>query len=228
MRIELQRDRSAAEPLTRLTLDTGDTSLPLSLFAALLGHQWPTAAEVRGKLPVVWQHGNWQAQFVGQLRGIQLSDLSPNWMSYDAQGSATLNVDSCRFDRQGLQAIQGWLNVDEVVLPQELLRSLIQLELLAPGPAFGGRDPQQPIALPQLGVSFALSEMGLVCRGVPDEAGLCVAAAIDDGPVLLSDGSVRMEYLICALVPDNVPNVYQARARLMDRLPATLPRLPRL
>ena len=59
----------------------------------------------------------------------------------------------------------------------------------------------------------------------PDEAGLRVAAATDAGVVLLSDGHVRVNYLICALLPDHVENVYQARARLMNSLPATLPRL---
>ena len=66
VRVDLHRDRSAAEPVTRLTIDTGEMSLPLSLVATVLGHDWPTTARFRGRLPVVWQDGRWRAEFVGQ------------------------------------------------------------------------------------------------------------------------------------------------------------------
>jgi hypothetical protein len=225
VKIELWRDRTTAEPVTRVLLDTGETALPVSLLATWLGHDWPTAARFRGRLPVTSGREGWRAEFVGQLTDLNLRDLSPDWIPHALQGEVTVNVNHSAFDAHGLQSIDGWLNVTQLTAPRPLVEALIQLKLFAPGPVYSRAIEHDVLAVPQLGVSFSLGEMGLVCKGVPDEAGLPIAASSPAGPVLLSEGHVRVNYLICALVPDGVANFYQARARLMKNLPATLPRL---
>jgi hypothetical protein len=224
VQIQLHRDRSATPPVTRLVVDTGTASLPVSLLATVCGSQWPTEARIHGRLPVDWRDGRWRASFTGQLSALNLTDLSPGWLPYPLQGTATLNVDHGTVDATGLQSIEGWLHVEQLVAPQDVVKSLIDLGLFSRGPTYAAMQVQERFAVSQFRVTFKLGPMGLVSNGVLDEAGLPVAAVDESGAVLLSDGHVRMNHLICALVPENVKNVYAARARLMQKLPATLPR----
>jgi hypothetical protein len=129
------------------------------------------------------------------------------------------------FDERGLQAIHGKLEIQQLAVPQALVQSLMTLKLFAPGAAYPSIGPSDQLEVPQLAVLFSFSEMGLACKGAYEAEGLPVAATSESGPVLLSDGHVRANYLICALVPEKAENVYPTRARLMRGLPATLPRL---
>jgi hypothetical protein len=224
VQIQLHRDRSGSSPASRLILDTGNLSLPLSLLVTVAGFDWPTAASLRGHLPLVWRKGRWHGQFTGQLSALDLQDLSSTWLPYAVSGTASLKIHRCMFDATGLQSIQGWLSLKRLVAPQHLVQSLIEAKLFSPGPAYVPIKRDETLPVSELGVAFSLNEMGLVCKGIPDEAGLPVASRNDSGVMLLSDAHVRMNRLICALVPEDAKNAYPTRARLTKQLPATLPR----
>ena len=74
---------------------------------------------------------------------------------------------------------------------------------------------------------MSLGDNGLICRAPLDNAGLRIAVSGPHGPVLLSNGHLRVEYLIRAMIPETVENAYAIAARWTDLLPPTLPQLER-
>jgi hypothetical protein len=224
VRIQMTRNREALPTTTRVELDTGDAALPGWLLSVCSGGSATGDWQMQGNLAIDWEGAVWQAEFRGALRQLDLTTLCRTWTPYPVAGQAEVRLENARLDQQGLQSARGTVRADQLRVASGLLKSLVRLKLFEFMPGHVPSPDSEMFEAERMALDFWLSQDGLVCKASErDEAGLPIAVAGANGPVLLCDGYASIFHLVWAVIPGSSPEELHTAAQLQRLLPDAPP-----
>lgn len=189
--LRLVRERGQGEPLSRLTLETGDGPLPV----ALLGPWLPealreTPATWRGYLTLEQTSAIEQGELVGELRSVELGALAAPVQPGMISGRGDLILTRARWEQGRLVDASGRLMAGPGEIHAKLVTA-VQREL-----GIGREElplPQQ-VRFEELALGFVVDQRGLMLQGLSPRVANAILTASEFQPlgrVLWLDASSR-------------------------------------
>ncbi|HKD35665.1 MAG TPA: hypothetical protein VKB78_02665, partial [Pirellulales bacterium] len=166
-----QDQKTAKSPnnvITRLELDTGGASIPLSMLAIPFGivNRLGSGAKFRGSLWASDSGDGWNGELTGVFTDIDLQTAITEQFPHHLDGTATLTIARGRFYRGRLEEARGSFAAREGVIGQSLLSAAARHLQLA-GTA-GGASNDALVRFDQMAFSFEVDSSGLVIHGQCD------------------------------------------------------------
>ncbi len=219
------RDRSAATPVTKYRLDTGNQSAPCRLAAAIMPELASLGREcqLRGALELICTAGNYGGQLTGTLTQVDLDSLFTERFGHQLSGLATVRIEQSQIERGKLTQLRGTMQASDGAISLSLVLAAAEHLGLNIADQATGIEADETVVFGQLAMEFQLSGAALRLRGVADSAQERVVLTTASGPVLTSPPkhSVAAVALLRTLLPDGQYQVPATRqtAALVQLLP---------
>ena len=170
-RVRVIRNRQMVPPSTRFELDTGGAPLPCALVASLfpqLARLGPDS-RYRGYLWATRQAAGWDAEWAGELTGVDLARLVTQQFPHRLNGTAKIVIQRARMHQGRLDQATGSLTSGPGQISPSLLSAAVDALYMVPGNV--ARSTLGDVPYDQLSFEFDVSETGLsirgICRNVP-------------------------------------------------------------
>ena len=170
-RVRVIRNRQTVPPSTRFELDTSGAPLPCALVVSLFPQlaRFGPDSRFRGYLWATEQAAGWDAEWAGELTGVDLARLVTDQFPHRLSGTAKIIVQRARMHQGRLDQATGSLTAGPGQVSPSLLSAAVDALYLVPGNVT--RSTLGDVPYDQLSLAFDVSDTGLsirgICRDVP-------------------------------------------------------------